>query len=54
MAVQPVKILLQTTIPTTEDDWLIGLFNRLGRFFARSTMRWAARSNSRAAADNAQ
>jgi len=26
---QPVRILLQTTIPTTEDDWSIRRFNRL-------------------------
>jgi hypothetical protein len=26
----PIKILLQTTIPTTEDDWSIARFSRLG------------------------
>jgi hypothetical protein len=30
MNVQPKRILLQTTIPTTEDDWSIGRFSRLG------------------------
>jgi hypothetical protein len=30
---QPVKILLQTTIPTTEDDWSIARFGALARFF---------------------
>src|SRR3982751_2077589 len=27
---RPVRILLQTTIPTTEDDWSIARFSRLG------------------------
>jgi hypothetical protein len=27
---QPVRILLQTTIPTTDDDWSINRFSRLG------------------------
>jgi hypothetical protein len=27
---QPLRILLQTTIPTTEDDWSISRFSRLG------------------------
>lgn len=30
MGVEPIKILLQTTIPTTEDDWSISRFSRLG------------------------
>jgi hypothetical protein len=30
MVVQPIRILLQTTIPTTADDWSIARFNRLG------------------------
>jgi hypothetical protein len=30
MHIQPKKILLQTTIPTTEDDWSIARFSRLG------------------------
>jgi hypothetical protein len=30
MDVRPVKILLQSTIPTTEDDWSIRRFSRLG------------------------
>jgi hypothetical protein len=30
MDTQPVRILLQTTIPTTEDDWSIARFSRLG------------------------
>ncbi|HTC82887.1 MAG TPA: hypothetical protein VK683_00975 [Rhizomicrobium sp.] len=29
---QPIKILLQTTIPTTEDDWSIARFGNLARF----------------------
>lgn len=29
----PVKILLQTTIPTAVDDWSIGRFSRLGALF---------------------
>jgi hypothetical protein len=29
MPIQPKKILLQTTIPTTEDDWSIARFSRL-------------------------
>jgi hypothetical protein len=28
----PIKILLQTTIPTTEDDWSIARFSLLGQF----------------------
>jgi len=31
MDVQPVRILLQTTIPTIEDDWSISRFSRLAR-----------------------
>ena len=31
MQKQPKKILLQTTIPTSEDDWSIARFSRLGR-----------------------
>lgn len=30
MAAKPKKVLLQTTIPTTEDDWSIARFSRLG------------------------
>lgn len=30
MIVQPKRILLQTTIPTIEDDWSIGRFSQLG------------------------
>ena len=30
MHIQPKRILLQTTIPTTEDDWSIARFGRLG------------------------
>jgi hypothetical protein len=30
MSIQPKKILLQTTIPTIEDDWSIVRFSRLG------------------------
>jgi hypothetical protein len=29
MASNPIKVLLQTTIPTTEDDWSIARFSRL-------------------------
>jgi hypothetical protein len=29
MGVQPARILLQTTIPTTDDDWSISRFSRL-------------------------
>ena len=29
MDVQPIRILLQTTIPPTEDDWSIARFSRL-------------------------
>jgi hypothetical protein len=32
MQPQPKKILLQTTIPTTEDDWSIARFSQLGAF----------------------
>jgi hypothetical protein len=31
---QPIKILMQTTIPTTEDDWSIARFSRLGALLA--------------------
>jgi len=31
MATAPIKILLQTTIPTTEDDWSIARFSLLAR-----------------------
>jgi hypothetical protein len=31
---QPIRILLQTTIPPTEDDWHIGRFSRLTEFLA--------------------
>jgi hypothetical protein len=31
MATEPIKILLQTTIPTTEDDWSIARFSLLAR-----------------------
>lgn len=31
---RPSKILLQTTIPTTEDDWSIARFSRLGALLA--------------------
>jgi hypothetical protein len=30
MTTHPIKVLLQTTIPTTEDDWSIARFSRLG------------------------
>ena len=30
---EPVKILLQTTIPTTKDDWSIARFGALAQFF---------------------
>jgi len=26
----PIRVLLQTTIPTTDDDWSIARFSRLG------------------------
>src|ERR1700761_4081155 len=32
MTDKPIKILLQTTIPTTEDDWSIARFGMLGAF----------------------
>lgn len=32
-----IKILLQTTIPTTEDDWHIGRFSMLHDYFAEAT-----------------
>jgi hypothetical protein len=32
MAHPPIKVLLQTTIATTEDDWSIARFSRLGAF----------------------
>jgi len=28
----PIKVLLQTTIPTTADDWCIARFSLLGQF----------------------
>ncbi len=31
---KPIKILLQTTIPTTEDDWHIGRFSLLRKYLA--------------------
>jgi hypothetical protein len=31
---QPTRILMQTTIPTTTDDWSIARFSRLGAFLA--------------------
>lgn len=34
MTRQPIRILLQTTIPTTEDDWSIARFSRLGALLA--------------------
>jgi len=34
MDIQPTKILLQTTIPTAEDDWSISRFSRLGELLA--------------------
>jgi hypothetical protein len=30
MANRPIKVLLQTTIPTTEDDWSIARFSKVG------------------------
>jgi hypothetical protein len=30
MSTKPIKVLLQTTIPTTADDWSIARFSRLG------------------------
>ncbi len=30
----PIRVLLQTTIPATEDDWSIARFGRLGAFLA--------------------
>jgi len=32
MTGNPIKVLLQTTIPTTDDDWSIARFSRLGAF----------------------
>jgi hypothetical protein len=32
MAIRPIKVLLQTTIPTTADDWSIGRFSLLTAF----------------------
>jgi len=34
---QPIQILLQTTIPTTEDDWHIGRFSLLQQYLASLT-----------------
>src|ERR1700722_10209739 len=34
MTSQPIRILLQTTIPTTQDDWSISRFSLLGALFA--------------------
>jgi hypothetical protein len=34
MPIKPKKILLQTTIPTAEDDWSIARFGRLGALLA--------------------
>ncbi len=31
---KPISILLQTTIPTTEDDWSIGRFSMLSEYLA--------------------
>ncbi len=31
---KPIRILLQTTIPTTEDDWSIGRFSMLSEYLA--------------------
>jgi hypothetical protein len=28
---RPIRILLQTTIPATEDDWHVGRFSLLGK-----------------------
>jgi hypothetical protein len=36
MSGQPAKILLQTTIPTTADDWSIARFNRLTSLLAKA------------------
>jgi hypothetical protein len=37
MAAAPIRILLQTTIPTTGDDWSIARFGRLERFLRAQT-----------------
>ncbi len=34
MTSYPIRILLQTTIPTTADDWSIARFSRLGAFLS--------------------
>lgn len=35
----PIRVLLQTTIPTTDDDWHIGRFSMLSRLLAEATDR---------------
>jgi hypothetical protein len=37
MAPKPIRILLQTTIPTIEDDWSIGRFSLLAGHLASLT-----------------
>ncbi len=38
MARSPIKVLLQTTIPTTADDWSIGRFSRIGQLLRDQTL----------------
>lgn len=37
---RPIRVLLQTTIPTTDDDWHIGRFSLLSRLLAEATDRY--------------
>src|ERR1700691_5697768 len=41
MTTHPIKVLLQTTIPTTEDDWSIARFSRLAALLRGSHDRGA-------------
>ncbi|TBR39503.1 MULTISPECIES: hypothetical protein [Dyella] len=36
---RPIRVLLQTTIPTSDDDWHIGRFSMLGQLLAEATDR---------------
>jgi hypothetical protein len=40
---EPIRILLQTTIPTIEDDWHVGRFSMLRDSLAGSGIRTARR-----------